>query len=150
VLVKVWAEHGLGECCPSAPAAGIHHIVVNLEDQLLDEDPRNVEKLYEKMRRWNIFIGEHGFDAIKLDVDDVTGPLHRDFWSGAIGPKEHAAMVVRDRISAISGRPGHRGRHRDARALRPAFGYPLRPRASSRQGRPPILRPELTKRPEDR
>jgi galactonate dehydratase len=179
VLVKVWAgdEYGIGECYPSAPAAGIHHIIMNLEDQLLGEDPRDVEKLYEKLRRWNIFTGgqggavitaisgietalwdlagklqdvpvyrllggafrkeirlyadcnagsvdaaahhtlgegsllsgegqeeyvavareavEMGFDAIKLDVDDVTGPLHRDFYSGSIAPKEHEAMVAR-------------------------------------------------------
>ncbi len=178
VLVRVWAgdEYGLGECYPSAPAAGIHHIVMNLEDQLLGEDPRDVEKLYEKLRRWNIFTGgqagavitaisgieialwdlagklqnvpvyrllggafrkrvrlyadcnagtvdaaahhtvdggllseelqqeyvavakeavARGFDAIKFDVDDVTGPLHRDFFSGAISPKEHEAMVAR-------------------------------------------------------
>ena len=59
VLVRVWAgdEYGLGECYPSAPAAGIHQIVVNLEEQLLGEDPRDVEKLYEKMRRWNLFTG---------------------------------------------------------------------------------------------
>lgn len=178
VLVRLWAgeEYGLGECYPSAPAAGIHHIVTNLEDQLLGEDPRDVEKLYEKLRRWNIFTGgqagavitalsgieialwdlagklqgvpvyrllggafrkkirlyadcnagtvdaaahhttdggllseelQHeyvavarqavasGFDAIKLDVDDVTGPLHRDFFSGGISPREHDAMVAR-------------------------------------------------------
>jgi galactonate dehydratase len=181
VLVRVWAgeEYGLGECYPSAPAAGIHHIVMNLEDQLLGEDPRDVEKLYEKLRRWNIFTGgqagavltaisgietalwdlagklqgvpvyrllggafrtrirlyadcnagtvdaaahhtdgglfdagsnneyvalaeeavELGFEAIKLDVDDVTGPLHRDFWNGSISPQEHAAMV--ERVAAV-------------------------------------------------
>jgi len=179
LLVKVWAddEYGIGECYPSAPASGIHQIVLNLEDQLIGEDPRDVEKLYEKLRRWNIFTGgqagavltaisgiemalwdlagklqnvpvyrllggafrkrirlyadcnagtvdasahhtgedggilgedgdeqyvavakeaiARGFDAIKLDVDDVTGPLHRDFFSGAISPKEHDAMVAR-------------------------------------------------------
>ncbi|MBA2692406.1 MAG: mandelate racemase/muconate lactonizing enzyme family protein [Rubrobacter sp.] len=179
LLVKVWAgdEYGIGECYPSAPASGIHQIVLNLEDQLIGEDPRDVEKLYEKMRRWNIFTGgqagavltaisgiemalwdlagklqnvpvyrllggafrkkirlyadcnagtvdaaahhtgedggilgeegdeqyvavakeaiARGFDAIKLDVDDVTGPLHRDFFNGAISPREHDAMVAR-------------------------------------------------------
>lgn len=183
VLVRVWAgdEHGIGECYPSAPAAGIHQIVMNLEDQLLGEDPRDVEKLYEKLRRWNIFTGGQGgavltaisgiemalwdlagklqnvpvyrllggafrkrihlyadcnagsvdaaahhtlgegsllseegnreyvavakeavamgFDAIKLDVDDITGPLHRDFFSGSIAPKEHEAMV--SRVAAV-------------------------------------------------
>ena len=179
VLVRVWAgdEYGLGECYPSAPAAGIHQIVINLEEQLIGEDPRDVEKLYEKMRRWNIFTGGQagavitaisgieialwdlagklqnvpvyrllggafrksirlyadcnagtvdaaahhtseeggllseelqreyvavakealamGFDAIKFDVDDITGPLHRDFWNGSIAPKENDAMVAR-------------------------------------------------------
>ncbi len=181
LLVRIWAgdEYGLGECYPSAPAAGLHHIVMNLEEQLVGEDPRDVEKLYEKLRRWNIFTGgqagavvtaisgiemalwdlagklqgvpvyrllggafrkrirlyadcnagtvdaaahhtdeglleeganeeyvsvalealDRGFDAIKLDVDDVTGPLHRDFWNGAIAPKEHDAMV--DRVAAV-------------------------------------------------
>ena len=170
VLVRVWAgdDHGLGECYPSAPAAGIHQIVMNLEEQLLGEDPRDVEKLYEKMRRRNIFTGgqagavitaisgieialwdlagklqdvpvyrllggafrkkirlyadcnagtvdegllsedlqqetvavakdaiSKGFDAVKFDVDDITGPLHRDFWNGSIAPGEHDAMVAR-------------------------------------------------------
>jgi len=147
-----------------------------MEDQLVGEDPRDVEKLYEKLRRWNIFTGgqagavltaisgiemalwdlagklqnvpvyrllggafrtrirlyadcnagtvdaaahhttdggllsedlqqeyvavakeaiDKGFDAIKFDVDDVTGPLHRDFWNGAISPAEQDAMVAR-------------------------------------------------------
>ena len=50
MLVRVWAqdECGLGECYPSAPAAGIHQIVMNLEDGLIGEDPRDVERLYEK------------------------------------------------------------------------------------------------------
>jgi galactonate dehydratase len=170
VLVRVWAgdEYGLGECYPSAPAAGIHQIVMNLEEQLIGEDPRDVEKLYEKMRRWKIFTGGQagavitaisgieialwdlagrlqnvpvyrllggafrkkirlyadcnagtvddgllsedlqqetvavakealamGFDAVKFDVDDITGPLHRDFWNGSIAPREHDAMVAR-------------------------------------------------------
>jgi galactonate dehydratase len=179
VLARIWAgdEHGLGECYPSAPAAGIHQTVLNLEDQLIGEDPRDVERLYEKLRRWNIFTGGQGgatvtaisgiemalwdlagklqgvpvyrllggafrrnirlyadcnagtvdaaahhtlgegsllseegqeayvaaakealamgFDAIKLDVDDVTGPLHKDFFNGAISPGEHEAMVAR-------------------------------------------------------
>ncbi len=179
VLVRVWAqdEYGLGECYPSAPAAGIHQIVMNLEDQLIGEDPRDVERLYEKLRRFNIFTGgqagavltaisgieialwdlagklqkvpvyrllggafrksirlyadcnagtvdaaahhtsgvggllsedpqqeyvavakeaiSRGFDAIKFDVDDITGPLHRDLWNGSIAPKEQAAMVAR-------------------------------------------------------
>ncbi len=181
LLVRIWAgdEYGLGECYPSAPAAGLRHIVMNLEEQLVGEDPRDVEKLYEKLRRWNIFTGgqagavitaisgmeialwdlagklqgvpvyrllggafrkrvrlyadcnagtvdaaahhtdtglleeganeeyvsvaleavERGFEAIKLDVDDVTGPLHRDFWNGAISPKEHEAMV--ERVAAV-------------------------------------------------
>lgn len=183
LLVKVRAgeEYGLGECYPSAPASGLDRIVRNLEDQLLGEDPRDVEKLYEKLRRWNIFTGgqagavltavsgvemalwdlagklqgvpvyrllggafrkkirlyadcnagtvdaaahhtgedggilgpegdeqyvavakeavERGFDAIKLDVDDVTGPLHRDFYSRAISPREHEAMV--SRVAAV-------------------------------------------------
>ncbi|MCV5978647.1 hypothetical protein OFO29_40525, partial [Escherichia coli] len=42
---------------------------------------------------------ERGFDAIKLDVDDITGPLHRDFYSGEISPREHEAMV--ERVAAV-------------------------------------------------
>jgi galactonate dehydratase len=53
VLVRVWADDvvGLGECYPSGPAAAIHRIVVALEEALLGEDPRNVERLAEKLRR---------------------------------------------------------------------------------------------------
>lgn len=83
VLVRIWAgdEYGIGECYPSAPAAGIHHIVVNLEDQLLGEDPRDVEKLYEKLRRWNIFTGGQAgavltaISGIETGLWDLAGKL---------------------------------------------------------------------------
>lgn len=80
VLVRVWAgdEYGLGECYPSAPAAGIHQIVVNLEEQLLGEDPRDVEKIYEKMRRWNLFTGGQAgavLDYIPFAPHNVSSPV---------------------------------------------------------------------------
>ena len=85
VLVRVWAneEYGLGECYPSAPAAGIHQIVMNLEDQLIGEDPRDVERLYEKMRRFNIFTGGQAgavltaISGIEIALWDLAGKLQK-------------------------------------------------------------------------
>src|ERR671933_2525955 len=85
VLVRVWAqeEYGLGECYPSAPAAGIHQIVMNQEEQLLGEDPRDVEKLYEKMRRSNIFTGGQAgavltaISGIEIALWDLAGKLQK-------------------------------------------------------------------------
>ena len=49
LLLKVWAgdTHGLGECYPSGPVRGIHDIVAALADQLIGEDPRDVERIVD-------------------------------------------------------------------------------------------------------
>ncbi len=179
VLVKIWAgdTYGLGECYPSAPAAAIHNIIQSLGEELAGEDPRNVERLAEKLRLWNIFTGgqggsvttaisgiemalwdlagklqnvpvyrllggafrtnirlyadcnagtvdaaahhvydvregalvgddeaaslaeatkaevARGFTALKFDIDDITGPMHRDYWNRTASAAEIAVMV---------------------------------------------------------
>ena len=58
VFVKVFTDEGitgLGECYPSTPASAVQALVRHMPDLLLGEDPRNVDMLYEKVRRTHIF-----------------------------------------------------------------------------------------------
>lgn len=83
VLVKVWAGdvYGLGECYPSGPAAAVNAAVQSLTGQLLGEDPRDVHRLYEKMRRWHVFTGGQGgtvitaVSGLELALWDLAGKL---------------------------------------------------------------------------
>jgi len=83
VLVKIWAgdTYGLGECYPSGPASAIHQIVHSLADEITGEDPRNVERLAEKMRLWNIFTGGQGgsvttaISGMEMALWDLAGKL---------------------------------------------------------------------------
>lgn len=181
LLIKIWAgdTYGLGECYPSAPASALNQIVHNLAEQLVGEDPRNVERLAEKLRLWNIFTGaqggsittaisgiemalwdlagklqgvpvyrllggafrtnirlyadcnagtvdaaahhvyevrdgalvhddeaeslaaatkeavDQGFTALKFDVDDITGPMHRDYWNRSASNAEIGLMLAK-------------------------------------------------------
>ncbi len=185
VLVKIWAGdiYGIGECYPSGPAAAIHQIIHSLADEITGEDPRNVERLAEKLRLWNIFTGgqggsittaisgmemalwdlagklqgvpvyrllggafrtsirlyadcnagtvdaaahhvyevrdgalvaddeaeslaaatkaevDRGFTALKFDIDDITGPMHRDYWNRSASAAEIAIMV--NKVEAV-------------------------------------------------
>lgn len=83
LVVKVWAgdTYGLGECYPSGPVKGIHDIVAGLADQLQGEDPRNVERIVEKLRRWHLFTGAQGgavmtaISGIEMALWDLAGKL---------------------------------------------------------------------------
>ena len=60
VLVKVYSDEGIwgiGECYPSAPGNGIQNIVRHMKELLIGEDPRNVDMLYEKIKRAFLFTG---------------------------------------------------------------------------------------------
>ena len=83
LVVKVWAgdQYGLGECYPSGPVKGIHDIVTALAGQLLGEDPRDVERVAEKLRRWYLFTGAQGgavvtaISGIEMALWDLAGKL---------------------------------------------------------------------------
>lgn len=84
LIVRLWAgdTYGTGECYPSAPVAAVDQIVRALVEQLAGEDPRDVHRLAEKMRRWNIFTGGQGgtvttaISGIELALWDLAGKLH--------------------------------------------------------------------------
>jgi len=82
--VRLWAgdTYGIGECYPSAPVAAVNSVVTALADQLVGEDPRDVHRLAEKMRRWNIFTGGQGgtvvtaISGLEMALWDLAGKLH--------------------------------------------------------------------------
>jgi galactonate dehydratase len=84
LIVRLWAgdTHGLGECYPSAPVAAVDSIVRALTEQLVGEDPRDVHRLAEKLRRWNIFTGGQAgtvttaISGLELALWDLAGKLH--------------------------------------------------------------------------
>ena len=84
LIVRLWAGdvYGLGECYPSAPVAGVDAVVTAMVEQLVGEDPRDVHRLAEKMRRWNVFTGGQGgtvvtaISGLELALWDLAGKLH--------------------------------------------------------------------------
>jgi galactonate dehydratase len=85
LIVRIWAgdEYGIGECYPSGPIAAVAAIVHSLEEHLAGEDPRNVNRLQEKMRRWHIFTGGQAgtvitaISGIEMALWDLAGKLHQ-------------------------------------------------------------------------
>jgi galactonate dehydratase len=84
LIVRLWAgdTYGIGECYPSAPVAAVESVVTALVEQLVGEDPRDVHRLAEKMRRWNIFTGGQGgtvvtaISGLEMALWDLAGKLH--------------------------------------------------------------------------
>jgi galactonate dehydratase len=84
LIVRVWAgdTYGLGECYPSAPVGAVDTIVRALTEQLIDDDPRDVHRLTEKLRRWNVFTGGQGgtvitaISGLEMALWDLAGKLH--------------------------------------------------------------------------
>jgi galactonate dehydratase len=83
LIVRVWAgdTYGLGECYPSGPVAAVDAVVTGLVEQLVGEDPRDIHRLYEKMRRWHVFNGGQAgtvvtaISGIELALWDLAGKL---------------------------------------------------------------------------
>ena len=82
VFVKVFTDEGLvglGECYPSAPASAIRDTIEHMSELLIGEDPRNVDMLYEKVRRAYLFRGAQGgtvitaLSGVEIALWDVTG-----------------------------------------------------------------------------
>jgi galactonate dehydratase len=84
LIVRIWAGdvYGLGECYPSGPVTAVDAVVTALVEQLVGEDPRDVHRLYEKMRRWQIFNGGQAgtvitaISGLELALWDLAGKLH--------------------------------------------------------------------------
>lgn len=67
VFVKVDTDAGLtglGECYPAAPASAIVETIRAMGEHLLGQDPRDVNVLHEKIRRFNLFTGAQGGTVI--------------------------------------------------------------------------------------
>ena len=85
LIVRLWAgdTYGLGECYPSGPVSAVNEVVHSLLEHLVGEDPRDVHRLAEKMRRWHIFNGAQGgtvitaLSGLELALWDLAGKLHQ-------------------------------------------------------------------------
>ena len=83
LIVRIWAgdTYGVGECYPSGPVAAVDAIAHSLAELLEGEDPRDVHRLAEKMRRWHIFTGAQGgpvvtaISGIEIALWDLAGKL---------------------------------------------------------------------------
>ncbi len=82
VFVKIDTDEGitgLGECYPAAPASAIVETIVAMEEHLLGQDPRDVNVLHEKIRRFNLFTGAQGgtvitaLSGVEMALWDVLG-----------------------------------------------------------------------------
>jgi galactonate dehydratase len=82
VFVRVYTDEGivgLGECYPSAPASAIRDTIHHMSELLIGEDPRNVDMLYEKVRRGYLFRGAQGgtvitaLSGVEIALWDITG-----------------------------------------------------------------------------
>jgi galactonate dehydratase len=85
LIVRLWAGdvYGLGECYPSGPVTAVDAVVTGLMELLVGEDPRDLHRLYEKMRRWHIFNGGQAgtvitaISGLELALWDLAGKLHQ-------------------------------------------------------------------------
>jgi galactonate dehydratase len=67
VFVKIDTDDGLtglGECYPAAPASAIVETIAAMGEHLVGQDPRDVNVLHEKIRRFNLFTGAQGGTVI--------------------------------------------------------------------------------------
>lgn len=83
LIVRIWAgdTYGIGECYPSGPVAAVDEVTKALSELLIGEDPRDVNRLSEKLRRWHIFTGAQGgpvitaISGIEIALWDLAGKL---------------------------------------------------------------------------
>jgi len=82
VLVKVITDEGivgLGECYPSAPASGIVEAINSMKEHLVGQDPREINPLHERIRRFNLFTGAQGgavitaLSGVEMALWDILG-----------------------------------------------------------------------------
>jgi galactonate dehydratase len=81
-LVRIDTDEGIsgfGEANPDAGAAGVVGMINFLRPALIGEDPRNVERCWEKLRRGKVFAGAQGgvaviaLSGIELALWDLAG-----------------------------------------------------------------------------
>lgn len=83
LVVRIWVGdvHGIGECYPSGPVRAIHEIVMAMREGLVGEDPRDVHRLYEKLRRRHLFTGGQGgavitaLSGVEMALWDLAGKM---------------------------------------------------------------------------
>lgn len=82
VWIKIETDEGLfglGECYPSAPASAVIHTIRSMSEHLIGQDPRHINRLHEKIRRFNIFTGAQGgtvvtaLSGIEMALWDLLG-----------------------------------------------------------------------------
>jgi galactonate dehydratase len=82
VFVKIDTDEGitgLGECYPAAPATAMVDTINAMAEHLIGQDPRNVNVLHEKIRRFNLFTGAQGgtlinaLSGVEMALWDVLG-----------------------------------------------------------------------------
>lgn len=82
VFVKIDTDEGLtglGECYPAAPASAVVDTILAMQEHLLGQDPRDVNMLHEKIRRFNLFTGAQGgtvitaLSGVEMALWDVLG-----------------------------------------------------------------------------
>lgn len=82
VFVKIDTDEGLtglGECYPAAPASAVVDTIVAMQEHLIGQDPRDVNVLHEKIRRFNLFTGAQGgtvinaLSGVEMALWDVLG-----------------------------------------------------------------------------
>ena len=82
VIVKIDTDEGitgLGECYPAAPASAIVETIRAMSEHLTGVDPRNINPLHEKIRRFNLFTGAQGgtvitaLSGVEMALWDVLG-----------------------------------------------------------------------------
>ena len=75
-LVRIDSDEGLvgyGEANPDAGAAAIVGLIFELKKELIGEDPRNVERCWEKLRRKHVFSGaQSGVFLIALSGIEIA------------------------------------------------------------------------------
>lgn len=82
VQVKIETDEGvtgLGECYPAAPASAMVETIKAMQEHLLGQDPRQVNVLHEKIRRFNLFTGGQGgtvitaLSGVEMALWDILG-----------------------------------------------------------------------------
>lgn len=82
VFVKIDTDEGLtglGECYPSAPASAMVDTINAMAEHLIGQDPRNINMLHEKIRRFNLFTGGQAgtvitaLSGVEMALWDVLG-----------------------------------------------------------------------------
>lgn len=82
VWVKIETDAGitgLGECYPAGPASAIVATIEAMKEHLVGQDPRNINMLHERVRRFNLFTGAQGgtvinaLSGVEMALWDILG-----------------------------------------------------------------------------